>query len=379
MFINFWYPAEESKNVTAEKPLHVRMLGLDFVLFRDTAGNAHCLSNICVHRGSFLADGKVKGDAVECPYHGWQFNGAGACTRIPSMGPNAQIPNRAKVDSYPVVEKYGLVFCFLGDLPEEERPPIMAIPEWDDPQWRFLLETYTWKTNWQRAIENTLDPAHTEFVHPAMGYGGAKDEYQVPKLEPSETAWGCGVMTTFDAPQAADPSLRAGPKPTGALTSAGAGNHGPAATWTHINPGPMGGFRQYSFGLPVDEYTYKRFFFGGRNFALDPAMDERMAQANNRVMEQDRAVIERIEPVLTPPTNSKEVMVPADAVITRFREFVKDWEGRGWRIDTEALAKARAGNRAFVIPSPARRTHKGWAIDTVPLVGVKTAVAEAAD
>jgi hypothetical protein len=96
-------------------------------------------------------------------------------------------------------------------------------------------------------------------------------------------------------------------------------------------------------------------------------------------MEQDRAVIERIEPVLTPPTNSKEVMVPADAVITRFREFVKDWETRGWRIDTETLAAARQGNRAFVIPSPGRRTQKGWVIDPVPLVGVKTAVAEAAE
>ena len=58
MFINFWYAAAESKNVT-DKPVSVRMLGQDFVLFRDSDGNAHCLSNTCIHRGAALADGVV--------------------------------------------------------------------------------------------------------------------------------------------------------------------------------------------------------------------------------------------------------------------------------------------------------------------------------
>ena len=109
--------------------------GRIFVLFRDSQGQAHCLSNVCVHRGASLADGKVKGDCVECPYHGWQFNGEGACTRIPSLGSNAAIPSRAKVDSYPVQEKFGLIFAFLGDLPEDERPPIMDIPEFGEDGW----------------------------------------------------------------------------------------------------------------------------------------------------------------------------------------------------------------------------------------------------
>ncbi|MDH5255312.1 MAG: Rieske (2Fe-2S) protein, partial [Gammaproteobacteria bacterium] len=82
MFINFWYAALRSDQLT-DQPVKVRMLGQNFVLFRDTAGKAHCLSNVCVHRGGSLAGGKVKGDRVECPYHGWQFDGAGQCTRIP--------------------------------------------------------------------------------------------------------------------------------------------------------------------------------------------------------------------------------------------------------------------------------------------------------
>ena len=129
MFINFWYAAELSENVT-DSPVSARMLGQDFVLFRDTAGQVHCLSNVCIHRGAALADGKVRGDCVECPYHGWQFDRSGHCAVIPSLGADAKIPKRARVDSYPTVENYGIVFAFLGDLPEEERPPMCEIPQY---------------------------------------------------------------------------------------------------------------------------------------------------------------------------------------------------------------------------------------------------------
>ena len=59
MFINFWYAAEESKNLTDE-PMHVRLLSQDFVFFRDSSEKAHCLSNVCCHRGASLAHGKIK-------------------------------------------------------------------------------------------------------------------------------------------------------------------------------------------------------------------------------------------------------------------------------------------------------------------------------
>ena len=70
MYINFWYPIATSEELT-ETPLRVKALGQDFVMFRDSAGAAHCLSNTCVHRGGSLAGGKVKGDCIQCPYHGW--------------------------------------------------------------------------------------------------------------------------------------------------------------------------------------------------------------------------------------------------------------------------------------------------------------------
>src|SRR5690606_2940106 len=86
VFINFWYPAEESASLT-DTPLKVRMLGLDFVLWRDREGRARCVHNTCAHRGGSLGDGKVVDGCIQCPYHGWKVNGAGSCERIPSLGP----------------------------------------------------------------------------------------------------------------------------------------------------------------------------------------------------------------------------------------------------------------------------------------------------
>ena len=141
MFINFWYAAERASAVT-DKPVKTRMLGQDFVLFRDTRGEVHCLANTCIHRGGSLAEGKVRGDRIACPYHGWQFAGTGECTRIPSLGSGSNIPGRTRVDAYPTQERYGLVFVFLGDLPDAERPPIMAVPEWELDGWQVLTESF---------------------------------------------------------------------------------------------------------------------------------------------------------------------------------------------------------------------------------------------
>ena len=74
MFINFWYVAEQSENLT-EKPIRKKMLGQHFVLFRDESGKARCLSDVCIHRGGSLSAGKLAGNCIQCPYHGWHFDG----------------------------------------------------------------------------------------------------------------------------------------------------------------------------------------------------------------------------------------------------------------------------------------------------------------
>ena len=216
MYINFWYAAERSEKLTSEAPIRVRMLSHEFVLFRDSEGKAHCLSDTCIHRGAALSGGKIKGDCVQCPYHGWQYNGEGRCVNIPSLGPEGRhkVPPRGQVDAYPTEERYGLIFVFLGDLPKEERPPIMPIPEWGKDGWRANTMDYHWNANYERAVENGLDPAHNEFVHPSHGYSGERDAYKVNELRLEHHEHGFAFMHTFQSPPAqelaheADPQLR---------------------------------------------------------------------------------------------------------------------------------------------------------------------------
>ncbi|MCC7258763.1 MAG: aromatic ring-hydroxylating dioxygenase subunit alpha [Gammaproteobacteria bacterium] len=379
MFINFWYVAAKSGEVIfgADRPLKVQMLGHHFALWRNRKGVVQCISDTCSHRGGALADGRIRGDCVECPYHGWTFDGAGNCVRLPSLGPNASIPGRTRVDSYPVQEKYGFVHVFLGDLPEAERPPIIDIPEYDDPAWRFIQLSLEWKIDYKRAIENTMDPGHNEFTHPTHGFLGVKEDYRVEDFELSDAAWGTGFFANMRAPTLAQRDMNEAAGRTGdQWTRNGAGNHGPHCTWTHIHPSDRAQMHGYAFHTPVTEKVDRIYVMFGRNFLLESKYDQTFENRGVFIAEQARYVLEPLHPKLTPPANQHEFLVPADKCIARYREYCQEWERRGWRIDVKRL-RADEDTVAYAIPSPSRRAHKGWVLPAVPLAPAGEAVAVA--
>jgi len=100
---NAWYPLTWSRNVTRQLASH-RLLGTDLVVYRTEAGGVVALDDVCPHRLAPLSMGKLKGDAVECGYHGMTFGADGRCIRIPGQ---KVIPANAKVPSYPLHEKMG--------------------------------------------------------------------------------------------------------------------------------------------------------------------------------------------------------------------------------------------------------------------------------
>ncbi len=371
MFINFWYPAGPGTEFD-DGPVRKTMLGQNFVLFRDTAGKINCLSDICVHRGGSLAAGKLKGDCIECPYHGWQFDGHGQCRKIPSLGSDGKIPARARVDAYPAQERYGLVFCFLGDLPENERPPLMDIPEYPAEGvidgWRATRQEFLWDIDYKRSMENGLDSAHNEFVHPTHGFSGERDDYKVAPLDLVETKWGTGFFSKMFAPPLAEDKMRSeSGRVENATIEAGTGHHCIASLWTYIHPTAEIKIHQYAFEVPVHETQTRLYLVNLRNFVLDPADDERMITRNAYVAGQDRDVLTDLKPVLTPYTNTKELFVPADAAVGRYRKWIKEWEEKHWRIDIDRV-RATERKTAYAIPSPERRKHKGWILDPIPLL-----------
>ncbi len=105
-----------------------------------------------------------------------------------------------------------------------------------------------------------------------------------------------------------------------------------------------------------------------RHFMLDPKHDKSIMDINMEIAQEDIDILEVLNPVRTPETTTKELLVPADKPVVRYREFLKDWEHRGWRIDLARLRQIR-GDVAVAIPCPQRRTEKNWILDPVPLVG----------
>ena len=101
---------------------------------------------------------------------------------------------------------------------------------------------------------------------------------------------------------------------------------------------------------------------------MEPAMDDRIVAINMEIAQEDITVMERLNPVRTPETLTREVLIASDRPAVRYREFLKGWESRGWRLDLKKMRELR-GDVAMAIPCPARRTEKNWVLDEVPRVG----------
>lgn len=351
MYINFWYPMALATEIETA-PVRVRALAHDFVVFRDAAGTLHCLADTCIHRGGSLAQGKVKGDCIQCPYHGWQFDGNGRCSHIPTLRKPGKIPGRARVDSYPVVERYGVVFAFLGDLPEDERPPIMEIAEWGREGWSVTSLVYNWDASFERVIENGLDATHTEFVHPSAGLQGSFNPDDILEEKLVTRDWGSAMQTSTEKVEIEH------------------GHHGASQQWTFLTfqmPGFKGSFMFYSFVRPIDAHRVKRYLFNARDFQHGEKMDRELNDTTLGFEKEDRPVIESMRPAFSPRDSRSELLLPEDEVVVSYRRYLEQWRAKGWQIDVDAL-EARSKREVFSVPSPSRRDHKNWVMGSTPLL-----------
>ena len=101
---------------------------------------------------------------------------------------------------------------------------------------------------------------------------------------------------------------------------------------------------------------------------MEEANDERLQKINLEIAEEDIRIVQELHPKRTPETSTREILITGDECIGAYRQRLKSWENRGWRIDLKALRETE-GDVAYTIPSPARRGGKNWVLDTVPLVG----------
>jgi phenylpropionate dioxygenase-like ring-hydroxylating dioxygenase large terminal subunit len=156
--------------------LPARVLGEDMVVWR-LNGQVMAWQDLCVHRGTRLSLGKVSGETLVCPYHGWSYNSRGRCVRIPAH-PGQKPSEKAQVKVYQARECYGAIWVSLGN-PRHDLPPYA---EWEDPTYRSVVSgPHPYRAHAPRAIENFLDMAHLPFVH--AGYLGEPEHAEVNDYE----------------------------------------------------------------------------------------------------------------------------------------------------------------------------------------------------
>jgi vanillate O-demethylase monooxygenase subunit len=147
-------------------PLSRVLLNQRLVLFRTASGELTALADRCPHRFAPLSRGKVLADGIECAYHGLQFDRAGSCVRN-QMG-SGRIPSNVKVRSYPIVQRYQMLWVWMGD-PSLADPA--RIPSYDGiiPDSRTgadNLGNYLHvKANYLLEIDNLMDLSHVNFLH----------------------------------------------------------------------------------------------------------------------------------------------------------------------------------------------------------------------
>lgn len=161
----------------AERPVKtVRLLGEDLVLFRDGAGAFGLLARNCPHRGADLSFGRLEGEGLRCPFHGWKFAADGRCLETPAEPVGSQLCTRVKATSYPVQVRSGVVFAWLG--PDGIEPP--ALPPFDAfraPASHSFAFKGLWRCNWLQAFEVGIDPAHPSFLHRYLEDESLEDTY----------------------------------------------------------------------------------------------------------------------------------------------------------------------------------------------------------
>jgi phthalate 4,5-dioxygenase oxygenase subunit len=210
----YWQPVALVDELQGARPVKpVRLLGESLVLFKNE-NKYGLMQRNCPHRGADLAYGRLESGGLRCSFHGWLFDASGRCIETPAEPEGSRLCEHIRTRSYPVVEKSGILFAYLGI----GEPP--AFPHFDcfvapDP-YTFAFKGY-WDCNWLQALEVGIDPAHASWLHkyfededPDASYGKqfrgkpadsdlpiskVLREHDRPEIRVEKTEWGMRLQT----------------------------------------------------------------------------------------------------------------------------------------------------------------------------------------
>lgn len=330
--LNCWWVAAFADEVD-RTPLARWLLDAPVVLYRTEGGEVVALEDRCPHRQAPLSIGKLRGDAIECGYHGFQFNAEGRCIRVPSMS----TPPPIRIETYPVREIGPLVWIYLGDPEQIDTvPPPPELPWLADPDFAIRKGLIEIAANYLLLKENVLDLTHFGYVHAAT--------FQVTDWVDAPQVTKEGDTVAYRQEFIRKPLIAGMAIPLGLE---------PGTPWTRINDGsflspavqegritfydpdkpdePMARIRFAHFTTPVDQEHMLYFYVVGRDFARDAAAMDMFAELVTRGFKEDEFMLEKVQKMLSRRRrrgSSGERSVKADAAGIEARRIIERWMAR---------------------------------------------------
>ena len=187
-----WYAAAWDHEVTSEgKPLARTILDQPVVFYRDAAANPIALADRCPHRFAPLSRGKVVDGLIECGYHGLRFGSAGVCVH----NPHGPIPKAARVASFPLLERFGLVWIWMGEPAGADagKLPDFSVIAGDD-QHAVVRGYLHVRANYELVTDNLLDLSHAAYLHPFLGNPDSSERNRFEMKQTGNTVWAYNTM-----------------------------------------------------------------------------------------------------------------------------------------------------------------------------------------
>jgi phenylpropionate dioxygenase-like ring-hydroxylating dioxygenase large terminal subunit len=308
---DLWYLIAGSDEVS-DRPVGLKRLDRNLVLWRDGEGRLQVLEDYCPHRGAPLSLGRVVGDNIVCPYHGVTVDGAGVIAAVPPT-PSCPLVGQKFIRRYETREVGGAIWAYMSEDDATPAPEPVLPPEIVSPEWSSFLFTTVWKCNWQVALDNRLDPVHGSFLHEGtftLGSGKKETELRIQE-----------TRTGFETVRSNQRGVN--------IDWHEAEFHRDNIIWVRTEipyPESFGGgsFRINGFPTPIDRTSTLVWFFRSRKISgWERNMwrflyRNRLEARNLEVVEQDRIVLEAI-PL---EARKRERLIQTDIAVSRMRRYL---------------------------------------------------------
>lgn len=328
---NAWYVVGWSRDF-GEALTPITVMNEPLVLFRTSDGGIVALEDRCPHKLLPLSKGKRIGDTIQCGYHGMTFDGSGACVRVPGQ---TNVPRSAYVDAFPIEERHGIVWIWMGEREKADRSQIFDMPEFSDPAWHLHHgEALHIRAHYLNVAENLVDPAHVSFVHPTTLGNAASEDV------PVHVSTGGDVITAWRWIRNAPP-IGFFQKFGGFegnvdrwhyyylhLPSTAVIDFGSVDTGRNLPEEARGeGVRIFAlhFVTPVDENHTIDYWMHLRNTALgDDAASAQMDAMFKVAFDEDKEVLEAIHVSEQRPQKRRPIRIAIDKGPTVYRKRIRD-------------------------------------------------------